>query len=115
MGMNNQGQVGSAAPQFSNAQMRSYFTKERYPRNMVIGMILLSAVSLCSFAFNLYIAIFGVAVAVCFISYVVLRANAIPTDEQYDVWLDEHSRALVPRGRRKLNLDRSQLIRKPLL
>ena len=38
----------------------------------------------------------------------------MPTDEEYDDWLERRARAMVPRARKKLSLDRTPMIRPPL-
>ena len=116
MGMSYQSQVGIAKRdrEFSNEQMRRYFTEERYPGKWIVWAAIVGLADFCSFAFNSYLGLFGAAVFVSLIAYIIIRARSIPTDKEYDEWLKRRARSMIPRAYRKLNLDRSDLIA-PLL
>jgi hypothetical protein len=116
MGMSYQSQVGVAKRdrEFSNEQMRRYFTEKRYSGKWIVWTAVLGLVDFCSFAFNSYIGFFGAAVFVSLVAYIIIRAKSIPTDKEYDEWLKRRARGMIPRAFRKLNLDSSDLVA-PLL
>src|SRR5258706_1727602 len=111
MGMSYQSQVGIAKRdrQFSNEQMRRYFTEERYSGKMILWTVILGVGDFCSFAFNDVVGIVGLALFISLASYIFIRARSIPTDKEYDEWLERRARAMIPRAYKKLNLDRSDL------
>ncbi|HEX6478843.1 MAG TPA: hypothetical protein VF043_08350 [Ktedonobacteraceae bacterium] len=111
-----QSQVGIARRdrEFSDEQMRRYFTEKRYSGKWIVGTILIGLVDFCSFAFNSYVGLLGAAVFVSLVSYIAIRARSIPTDTEYDEWLKRRARRMIPRAYKKLNLDRNDLIAAPL-
>jgi hypothetical protein len=116
MGMSYQSQVGMAKRdrEFSNEQMRRYFTEKRYSIKLIVWTAILGLADFCSFAFNSYIGLLGAALFVSLVAYIALRARSIPTDTEYDEWLKRRARRTIPRAYKKLNLDRNDLIA-PLL
>jgi hypothetical protein len=112
MGMSYQSQVGIAKRdrEFSNEQMRRYFTEKRYSGKWIVWTVILGLADFCSFAFNSVVGIIGLVLFLSLIGYIVIKARSIPTDEEYDAWLERHARAMIPRARKKLSLDRGSMI-----
>jgi hypothetical protein len=94
--------------------MRRYFTEERYSGKMILWTVILGFADFCSFAFNDVVGIIGLVLFISLVSYIFIKAWSIPTDKEYDAWLERHARSMVPRARKKLNLERSSIIGPPL-
>lgn len=112
MRMSSQSQAGIARRdrQFSNEQMRKYFTEARYSRNMVISAIVLLVADFGSFAFNGIAGIIGLILLISLVGYIVIRARSIPTDDEYDEWVNRKKRLLLSRAYKRLHLSPRHLI-----
>lgn len=117
MSMSPQSQAGMAKrdKQFSNQQMRKYFTEKRYSRKMIVCAAVLGLISFLSLAFNGVFSIVGFFLCVCFVGYILIKARSIPTDKEYDEWVKRKRRALLSRAYKKLHLNQSHLIIHPLI
>ena len=110
-----QGQAVRPVRQFSNAQMKLYFTEERCPKKAVWIICISGGLAILSACPGFWI-FTGLCLLIALIQGAIVgwRLWYIPSDQQYDDWLEENRRVLASRGSKKLHLESKQAI-KPYL
>ena len=110
-----QGQAVRPVRQFSNAQMKLYFTEERCPKKAVWIICISGGLAILSACPGFWI-FTGICALIALIQGAIVgwRLWYIPSDQQYDDWLEENRRVLASRGSKKLHLESKQAI-KPYL
>jgi hypothetical protein len=114
MNMTSQAQVTATPLQFSEAEMKRYFST--IPRSAII-IAIVGAVLLLLGLIAQTVALILVGLIVALIGggiIVSASAGRKPTDQQYDIWLKSQAKAIADRAIMKLGLDQSEITNEPL-
>lgn len=105
--------VPLSAHQISERQMKRYFTG--FPLREIISVIIGILLLYFGFSSHSLLVLIGLICVLIGGGIIALRVFATPSDEQFDEWLKDQSKAMLGYAiNNKLNLDRSELIRPPL-
>jgi len=112
MQMASQAQAHVPGRQFTDAEMKRYFST--IPRGAIVAVIIGVVLFLIGFSAQ-FLLIVGLVLLL--IGGGIIAANMVgskPTDQEYDTWLRTQAQSLISRAINKLGLDPGQITEEPL-